>query len=285
LPAASRTLAHGGSSQNSKITLPPRRRTRRMYSKSLVSQFGKVVAIVVRRGILRPVPVGHLPVQHGAGGILAMQQQVVLRENAPPLPGALRAQFGEGGRRGGAAPAEHLLEPRGVIDVHRRRCHGRRQQPAAHRSIPAGEGQLVPVHIQRRVGGERLFPVQQNAHRQSVVGHNGDGPQVSAILDAGLFPEALRMAARARLHGRHLAQPRRVVIADRQARLAAADFHGEASAGAREDPAQLRLFAAPGVDLDGPLKQRGQPFGEVLSRRAQGTSTWSAATVRREIRN
>ena len=182
--------------------------------------------------------------------------------------GALRAQFREGGRRGSAAPAEHLLEVHRVVDVHRRCFHGRREQPSAHRPIPAGEGQLVTVHIQRRVGRERFFPVQQHPHRQPVVGHHRDGFQVSGILDAGFFPEALRMAARARLHRRHLAQPRRVVIADRQARLAAAGFHREAAARPGENPSQLRLLAAPGVDLDGPLKQRGQPFGEVLSRRA-----------------
>ena len=33
--------------------------------------------------------------------------------------------------------------------------------------------------------------------------------------------------------------------------------------------AQLGFVAVPAVDLDGPFKQRGQPFGEVLARRSR----------------
>jgi len=79
----------------------------------------------------------------------------------------------------------------------------------------------------------------------------------SAILDAGLLPQPFRMAARAGLHGRHLAQPRRVVVSHRQPRLAVARFHREAAGWPGEDPSQLRLRAAPLVDFEGSFKQRG----------------------------
>ena len=182
-----------------------------------------------------------------------MQQQVVLRENPPPLPDALRTQFREGGRRGRAAPPEHLLESYRVVDIYRGYCDDRCKEPPTHRPITC-EGQLVAIHVQSSPGREHLLSVQQDPHHQLEVGYHGDAFQVAAVFDARLFPEAFRMTARARLHRRYLAQPRRIVIAHQQPRGTAAHLHAETSGRSGEDPSQLRAFAAPVVDLDGSRK-------------------------------
>jgi len=116
-----------------------------MYSKSLVSQFGKLVPVVVGGGVPPAGPNWSFPgVQKRAPvGYSQCQRRFVFRQFAPPDALALLAEVGISGRGGGPAKTQHLLEAGGSVHAHGGGFNCRRQQAPPNAALLSRVRHLV----------------------------------------------------------------------------------------------------------------------------------------------
>ena len=123
----------------------------------------------MRLRVVKSIPVIHGRIQLPTGGILPLEQQVVVCDPAPPLPAAFFAEFMIGGRRADSSPPKHCLMGFGRIDRHVHFARLGRKQPEGHRTLSLAQLHLMLGECVEPGDCKNRHPVRQHDQRLLLV--------------------------------------------------------------------------------------------------------------------